>query len=391
MVDAMSEIDQEAPAREPFIRLSNERELHALIDTVPDAIIVIDKSGNIRSFSKGAEKMFGFSEADVAGENVSLLMPSPDRENHDGYIQRYLETGEAHIIGIGRVTTARHRDGNTFPINLSIGELKVDGTIGFVGFIRDLTEKREAERELHTLQAELAHVSRITSMGSLATSLAHELNQPLTAVANYANAARDLLEKPGEKELDLAREAMNECASEAVRAGQIVRRLRDFIERGDTDRRAVSLKRLVKEASALALMNGDGKGVQFETELDDDVDEVLVDPIQVQQIVLNLLRNALEAMQHIEFRRLRITSAAYGTDFVRVEVSDSGPGIEPHVAERLFHPFNSTKPSGMGLGLSICHSILNAHGGKIWVEPSELGGTSFHFTLPLATSEEDHG
>ncbi|MBO6767470.1 MAG: PAS domain S-box protein [Erythrobacter sp.] len=380
-METVDDSNQKAPS---FISLRNAEEMHALIDTVPDAMVVIDGEGSIRSFSKGAEEMFGYGEADVQGENVSLLMPSPDRENHDRYIRRYLATNEPHIIGIGRVTTARHRNGNTFPIKLSIGEIETAEGQGFVGYIRDLTESHATERELHTLQSELAHVSRISSMGSLATSLAHELNQPLTAVANYANAARDLLDEPGEENMALIREALEQCAAEALRAGQIVHRLRDFIKRGETERQIVSLRRIIQEAAALALMNGDGKGVDFETRLDASLDKVLVDPVQLQQVVLNLLRNALEAMLESPHRQLRVITTATEKAFVEVTVADSGPGLDSKIADHLFHPFKSTKSDGMGLGLSICHSIVQSHGGKIWVEPSDLGGTAFHFTVPLA-------
>lgn len=380
----LSDVANSPRTGRPFLSLQGDESLHALIDTVPDAMVVIDATGIIRSFSKGAETMFGYAEDEVLGDDVSLLMPSPDREMHDRFVSRYLETGEKHIIGTGRATTARHRDGSTFPISISIGELKVDGRIGFVAFIRDLTESLAAQRELHTLQSELAHVSRISSMGSLATSLAHELNQPLTAVANYANSARDLLREPTKENVALSQEAMDECAHQALRAGQIVHRMRDFISRGEIERRNASLQRLVQEAAALALMNGDGKGVDFETNLDPELDEVQVNPLQIQQVVLNLLRNALEAMLKVRHRKLRVTSSQSGENFVRVTVSDSGPGIEPNIAERLFHPFNSSKSSGMGVGLSICHSIITSHEGKVWVEPSDLGGTSFHFTIPLA-------
>jgi two-component system sensor kinase FixL len=377
-----------------FISLRTAEELHALIDTVPDAMVVADERGNIRSFSKGAEEMFGYTEAEVLGENVGLLMPTPDREAHDSYMKNYVETGEAKITGIGRVTTARHRDGSTFPIKLSIGDLDIgDLDIGkqrgFVAYMRDLTESRETERELHTLQSEIAHVSRISSMGSLATSLAHELNQPLTAVANYAHSARDLLNDPGPEQLALVREALDECASEALRAGQIVHRLRDFIKHGETERQIASLGRMIQEASALALINGDGKGVDFETVLDPKADRVIVDPVQLQQVVLNLIRNALEAMLDAPRKQLRVRTERQDDGFALVSICDSGPGLDQKVAERLFHPFNSTKPDGMGLGLSICHSIIQSHDGKIWAEPTSLGGTAFHFTVPLA--ETDNG
>lgn len=365
--------------------------LHGLIDTVPDALIVIDRSGAIIFFSRGAERMFGYDEAELIGENVSMLMPSPDRERHDGYLAHYLDTGQKRIIGIGRVTTARARDGTTFPIDLAVGEFAIDGEGVFVGFIRDLTESRETEQQLHSLQAELAHVSRISTMGTIATSIAHELNQPLTAITNYANAAAELAENPDEEKLALLREATIEIGKEAIRAGQVVQRLREFISKGETIHEFAGLSRLVTEATALALVNGDGKGVDIEVRLDHDRDRVLVDPIQIQQVLVNLIRNALEAMKPSTVKRLNITSQAHGDREVQVTVADSGPGLDPHVAERLFHPFVSTKESGMGLGLSICHTIITSHGGKIWAEPSPLGGTQFHFTLPTAHNGDDDG
>ena len=170
----------------------SEAHVRSILATIPDAMVVIDEYGQILSFSAAAEKMFGYTESDVLGENVSMLMPSPDRERHDGYLRHYRETGERKIIGIGRLTTARRRDGYTFPIELSIGEAWVGEKRIFTGFIHDITDRQQVELRLRDLQSELAHVGRISEMGSLASSLAHELNQPLTAIANYCEAARDL-------------------------------------------------------------------------------------------------------------------------------------------------------------------------------------------------------
>ncbi len=379
-----------APGELPALSMSGFH-LRAILDTMPEAMVVIDTHGRIVAFSTSAERMFGYREAEILGENVSILMPSPDRENHDHYLKQYLTSGEKKIIGIGRVTTARHRDGITFPIDLAIGEAQLAEERVFTGFIHNLAETRETERQVHQLQSELAHVSRISSMGTLATSIAHELNQPLTAIANYAEAARDLLNEPDDEAIRTVREALDECAAETMRAGQIVRRLRDFISSGESEREIASLGRLVNEASALALINGDGREVDVEIKLDPTGDSVLVDPIQIQQVVLNLIRNALEAMADSPIKRLQIISRKIEEGFVEVTVADSGPGLDPKVAERLFHPFVSTKASGMGLGLSICHTIVNGHGGRIWAMPSELGGTAFHFTLMDAELERDDG
>ena len=396
-----------------------EAHLRSILETVPDAMIVIDERGYILSFSAAAERMFGFSEDEVLGENVSILMPSPDRERHDGYLDRYLRTGERRIIGIGRVLTARHRDGATFPIELSVGEARIGDDRVFTGFIRDLTERQEAELRVHDLQSVLAHVQRVSEMGTLATSLAHELNQPLTAVANYVETARDMLEQNVEniaairKSLDqpiatladevpaarkmlennaetiaIVREALDECASQSVRAGQIVRRLRDFISRGEIERRIESLQRLITESSALALVGAGDQIIEVDVRLDPGTDRVLVDRIQIQQVLLNLIRNAIEAMADAPVQRLLIYSEQEPGGFVRVTVADSGPGLSEDVAERLFEPFRSTKESGMGLGLSISATIVAAHGGRIWAESSNLGGTAFHFTVIDADSEE---
>ena len=368
---------------------AQEAHLRSILETAPDAIVVIDVKGHMLSFSASAERMFGYKEVEVLGENVSILMPSPDRERHDGYLERYMRTGERRIIGIGRVLTARHRDGATFPIELSVGEARIGDDRVFTGFIRDLTERQEAELRVHDLQSVLAHVQRVSEMGTLATSLAHELNQPLTAIANYVEAARDMLETPPDKEtLATIREALDECAAQSVRAGQIVRRLRDFIARGESERRVESLQRLITEASALALVGAGEQDLEVDARLDSAADRVLVDRIQIQQVVLNLMRNAIEAMAESPVRRLLVTSENEAGGFVRVTVADSGPGLAQEVAERLFEPFRSTKESGMGLGLSISATIVTAHGGRIWAEPSKLGGTAFHFTVIDADSEE---
>ena len=368
---------------------AQEAHLRSILETVPDAMIVIDERGYILSFSAAAERMFGFREDEVLGENVSILMPSPDRERHDGYLERYIRTGERRIIGIGRVLTARHRDGATFPIELSVGEARIDNDRVFTGFIRDLTERQQAELRVHDLQSVLAHVQRVSEMGTLATSLAHELNQPLTAIANYVEAARDMLQTPPDEEtLATIREALDECAQQSVRAGQIVRRLRDFISRGESERRIESLHRLVTEASALALVGAGDQELEVDVRLEPRADRVLVDRIQIQQVLLNLIRNAIEAMEEQQDPRLLIYSEKEPGGFIRITVADSGPGLAPEVAERLFEPFRSTKESGMGLGLSISATIVEAHGGRIWAEPSTLGGTAFHFTVFDADSEE---
>jgi len=367
--------------------VGNATHLRSILETIPDAMVVIDEAGRIISFSKAAERLFGYAEAELIGENVSTLMPSPDRERHDSYIGRYTETGEKRIIGVGRLTTARRRDGKTFPIELAVGEARIGEGRVFTGFIRDLTERQETEKRLHTVQDELAHVSRVTAMGTLATSIAHELNQPLTAIANYVETASELLADPAEGTIAIVREALDECAKEAVRAGQIVRRLRDYISRGDTERQVAPLARLVNEACALAFVSSGSQSLDLTVNISPD-DLVLVDRVQIQQVLVNLIRNAMEAMQETPHGRLTISAIRREPGCIEMIVSDSGPGLAPEVAARLFEPFVSTKATGMGVGLSISRTIIDAHEGRIWADASPHGGTSFHFTLPDADEGE---
>ena len=258
-------IDQTKPAN-PALLHSADALQATILATVPDALIVIDETGTILLFSEAAHRMFGYDDAEVLGQNVKILMPGPDRDRHDDYMRHYMETGEAHIIGIGRVTTARRRDGSSFPIELAIGEAQTDHGRLFTGFIRDLTEVQRAERRLNDLQTELSHISRVSAMGSLASALAHELNQPLTAIASYAEGARALLGDdgtPGQDSIAMVREALAEASAEALRAGQIVRRLREFISRGDSEKRVERLRRLVTEAAALALTGAGACGSRW--------------------------------------------------------------------------------------------------------------------------------
>lgn len=371
---------------------SQESHLRSILSTVPDAMIVIDDQGMILSFSAAAERLFGYTEAELRGANVNILMPSPDRERHDNYIRRYLETGEKRIIGIGRLVFAQRKDGSTFPMELSIGEASGEAHPLFTGFIRDLTERHKTEERLESLQSELIHVSRVSAMGTMASTLAHELNQPLTAVANYVEAIRDMLAKPEPDDIPMIREALDDTAKEALRAGHIVRRLRDFVARGEVEKTIENLPILINEAAVLGLIGAREKAVEPRFDLDPYASPVLVDKVQIQQVLINLIRNAVEAMADGPVRQLTVSSRPDVPGFVRVVVADTGPGISPEVAAQLFTAFVSTKAEGMGLGLSICRTIVEANGGRIWAQPGEMGGTEFHFTLVSAKAgDRDDG
>lgn len=371
-----------------------KRETHvrSILETVPDAMVVIDEGGVMRDFSAAAERTFGWTADEAIGRNVSLLMPDPYRTAHDGYLARYYRTGEKRIIGKGRVVVGERKNGSTFPLELAVGEMQADGQRFFTGFIRDLTERQQAEDRLQELQNELVHVSRLTALGEMASALAHEINQPLSAIANYLTGSRTLLareEVPHERIAD----ALERAATEALRAGDIIRRLRDFVARGETERRIESLPKLVEEASALALVGAKEHGIRVQYDFNAEVDLVLADKVQVQQVVLNLIRNAIDSMtvSDLAQRELTISIESAEDHMARVRVTDTGPGIAPAVAKQLFQPFITTKRTGMGVGLSISRTIVEAHGGKIWAGPRRGGGAEFAFTLERVGKEDPVG
>jgi two-component system, LuxR family, sensor kinase FixL len=363
--------------------------LQAILATVPDAMVLIDEHCVITSFSAAAERLFGYAADEVLGKNVSMLMPEPHRSAHDGYIQRYLQTGEKRIIGIGRVVEGQRADGTEFPMELSVGEAHTGEHRAFTGFIRDLTERYATEAQLQKLQSELIHASRLSAVGTLASALAHELNQPLTAVANYVSAGRDMVGEDRPETQEMLREALDEAAKEAVRAGQIVRRLRDFVSKGELDTQILSLAKLVNDATTLGLVGAREQGVEWWIDIDPDIDNVLADRVQIQQVMVNLMRNAIEAMHDSSTKHLVIRARSHRQNQVEISVSDTGHGLSDDMSGQLFQPFVSSKAQGMGLGLSICRTIVEAHGGKLSVAPNPDGGTIFRFTL-TRVSRESH-
>lgn len=366
----------------------SELHLRSILATVPDAMIVIDSKGRIMLFSVAAEALFGWRESEVIGKNVSMLMPENDSRNHDSYLERYLTTGERRIIGIGRIVVGRRRDGTDFPMELSVGEARSEGHRIFTGFIRDLSEQQRAEFKMKELQSELIHVSRVSAMGTMASTLAHELNQPLTAIANYLQAGETLLERRGEDESSPLREAVREAADEALRAGQIVRRLRDFVSKGDVDRHVEDLPDLIDNASRLALTGARERGVRAFFHFDRMSRNVVADRIQIQQVIVNLVRNAIDAMTQATDRNLTISTLPPEDGMIEVTIADTGSGISDMIGDKLFEAFSSSKEGGMGLGLSICRTIVEAHGGRIWANSAVGDGTVFHFTLPSAELDD---
>jgi two-component system sensor kinase FixL len=387
-MSAQTRSSQEFAAMEAALQVAEAR-LRSILETVPDAMILIDERGRVESLSTTAERLFGYLADEVVGQNIKMLMPTPHREQHDGYLKRYLATGERRIIGIGRVVVGQRKDGTTFPMHLTVGELRLADRHYFTGFIRDLTDQQLTEARLKELQSEVTHMSRFTALGEMASTLAHEINQPLTAISNYLKGCQRLLEQIEIEQAPVLRDAVGKAADQALRAGHIIRRLREFVARGESERRVESLPKLVEDASTLALVGTKENGVEVSFRLHAAAELVLADRIQIQQVLVNLIRNAIEVMADSPNRRaLEIATVANADETVEISVADSGAGIAPEVAAHLFQPFVTTKRRGMGLGLSICRTIVEAHGGRIWVDARPGGGTIFRFTLRAAKFEE---
>lgn len=368
---------------------TREAHLRSILDTVLDATIVSDHEGTIVSFNAAAERQFGYSEDEVVGENLRMLMPQPYRQEHDGYLHRYLTTGEKRIIGVDRVVVGQRKDGSTFPMKLAVGEMRTGGKRFFTGFVRDLTEREESAARLQEIQTELARLARLNEMGEMASTLAHELNQPLSAIANYVHGGARLLQDWEGEKAERLRAALYEAGEQSLRAGQIIKHLREFVTKGETDKSPQLIRQIVEEAAALALVGSREKGVRTVFDFPSGADLVMVDRIQIQQVLTNLMRNGIEAMKDASRRELRVSIRRSSVDEVTVVVEDSGVGISEEIADQLFKPFITTKPGGMGIGLSISKRIVEAHGGQMTVSRSALGGASFGFTLPAYEDDDD--
>ena len=366
-------------------RLEAHRDYLAdLVESSNDAIVAGTLDGRIASWNKAAEKMFGYTAGEVVGLSLSVLSPPDRRQEAEDIFQRLMGGGGA----IHYETTLLKKDGTPMltAVAASLVHTRSGEIRGASAIMRDITEERAAEERLQSLQAELIHLSRWNTMGMMAATLAHELNQPLTAAVNYVRAARRLMdvEKP---ELVRIGEFLDQAVSETKLAGGIIRSLRDFIDKRETPRAVEDLNQVVGEAISLSGVTGSDSTVNLETRLAASLPSLLMDKIQIEQVLLNLIRNAMDAMRDQEERTLTIQTAMGEPGFVLVSVTDNGPGIAPEITSQLFQPFITTKEKGMGVGLTICQSIIEGHGGRIWAEENKPRGTAFRFQLSMEKTQ----
>lgn len=364
----------------------------ALLDAAVDAIVVIDEEGRIQSFSRAAEKIFGYSKSEAVGQPVETLMPSPYREEHAGYLKSHLSGAPPKIIGIGREVVGQRKDGSTFPLYLSVGEVSSSGRRSFVGILRDVSDQKKMEQEQLRLHEEaqlnrerLAHAGRLQILGEMAAGIAHEINQPLSAISTYAQAAGRLLQS-GKSETREQLEILDKIAVQAQRAGEVIRRIRALAADGETSRQIVEINDVVGEVLELAVIDARAHEYILEADLTQSLPSIRADRIQIQQVLLNLVRNAIEAMLDGDSpgEVIQVRSGLDEEGRVEVCVVDQGVGLAEQDEDSVFDPFFSTKPSGLGIGLSICRSILQAHGGEMGFRRNQGPGMTFFFNLPAA-------
>ena len=362
--------------------------VRAIMDSAVDAIVTVDQRGVMRSFNRAAERLFGFGREEAVGQPISLLMPEPHSSRHQQYIERYLATGEAHIIGIGREVEAQRKDGSTVPVYLAVSEFEVAGERRFIGILHDIS----AELEVRELRERLAQAEGVSALVETTATLAHELNQPLAALATYAQAARN--HAAGEDSARLVA-TLDKLVEQSLRAADVVERVQRLVKglAGGTEyTQRADINILLAGVVAMARTDARRRGVYVLYEQPEHLPAVRCDPVQIQQVALNLVRNAIDAAARGDGSERAIVRiyARSGKGVLRVCVEDNGNGVAESEREAVFEPFHTNKPQGMGLGLAICRTIVANHGGALAFHNNTQGpGATFHFTLPTAAGEPD--
>jgi len=364
------------------IKDANER-LIALLDAAVDALVIIDGKGNIELFNSAAQKMFGYTKPEVFGRNIKMLMPAPFSIDHDKYLSSYLNSDEAKIIGKGRKVKGKKSNGEEFPIFLSVGEVKNSSHLQFVGIIRDISEQERDRIEARESSERLSHASRLSSMGELAAGIAHEINQPLSAISSYAQASKRLLESPTQDNKLKVVATLDKICEQAIRASEVIHRLRTFVKKRVAQRESVDLNALILETVNLAKVDTRILDHHILLKLcHNKRPRLLADPVQIQQVLLNLIRNGIDAMEHNKGAPLLIHCQWLSDIKIEVSIIDCGIGIDEKVSGDIFNPFFTTKETGMGMGLSVSQTIIHAHGGNIYFAPTQNSGCVFSFSLP---------
>ncbi len=365
----------------------SEARLASVFDTAVDGIVVINDRGQVLAFNKACEKLFGYEAIDLLGRNVNRIMPDDYAREHDRYVKNYVVTGEKKIIGIGREVQGRHKDGTVFPIELSVGEASTPAGRQFIGILRDLRQRKQIEERLAKTQAQLLHMTRMSAMDEMGAAIAHELNQPLTAVLLYLQTVSRKAKVDGSIDVNILN-VIDKAVREAERAGDIIQRMRQLVEKKAPARETIVVADLVRNCLEMAEL-GISEGPSFlRGDIADELPLLEADPVQIRQVLINLLRNAREAVADLNDRQVTL-SVRQNSHLLEFRVTDNGPGVPPELVDSLFKAFSGKKQKGVGLGLAISRSIAQNHGGDLKHEPNPNGqGASFLLTLPVDLLEE---
>lgn len=384
MPDAPTPIEENELERTRERLSDREARLNAVLDTAVDGIITIDEHGVIESVNAATERIFGYTAAELEGRNVKLLMPAPDRDRHDDYLARYRSSGVAKIIGIGREVEGLRKDGTRFPADLAVSEFSVGGRRLFTGMVRDISDRHMAEEEARRRREELAHAARLSTIGELSSGIAHEINQPLTAIVSFAEACLRML-RGGKSDSKMLEDALEQIAAQGQRAGHITRQLRRLGRKGAREEADVDINGVVRDLLTLVRGELDTEDITLHLMLDESLPPVQCNRIQIEQVVLNLMRNAMDVLEQDDAgaRELTIRTHA-GTDGeIVLELEDSGGGFGDTGPERIFETFFTSKPDGLGMGLSISRTIIQDHGGRLWASEG-ADGAIFHVAIPAS-------
>jgi two-component system sensor kinase FixL len=354
----------------------------AIVDSAVDAIITVDDQGGIESFNQAASAMFGYRVDEVRGQHCRKLVAADYYREFDRFFQRDRRPAGASPASVDLNASDKH--GRNFPIVISMREILDVGECKYVILIRDLTEQRDAERQVREQRDMLAHVDRLNTLGEMAAGIAHEINQPLTAISMYAQSSLRFLHR-GQPELERLEDALAKLSQQAHRAGAVIERMQEMTRPHQSHQQTVDAERLLREIHELGEVEAQIRNFIIILRHDDRLPPVICDAIQVQQVILNLLRNGMESMRSKRCNpgsKIVLQARKKGKR-LRISIIDSGLGVSPDLARMLYQPFTSTKESGMGLGLSISRSIIAAHGGQLEFSNNRGGGATFYFDLAV--------
>jgi two-component system sensor kinase FixL len=366
----------------PMNRYDEQAWLAAIVEGSDDAIIAKDLHGIVTGWNAAAERLFGYTSTEMLGHRLTVIFPA-DRLQEETMILDRITRG----VRVEHYETERqHKNGRIFPVSTTVSPIRDADrrVVGASNITRDLSERQEQQKRVRELQSELVHTQRLSELGQFVSALVHEVNQPLTAINNYVSACRRLVAAGN---LAAITTAIQRIEDQTHRTRDVVRRIRDFVRKREIALRPEDLADVVNEAVELTRDSARGEDVRLRTELPHAV-RVEADRVQVQQVLFNLMRNGIEATQGCSRREISIIAQPAEQGMVQVCVADSGPGLAAAVQSRLFQPFVTTKPDGMGMGLSVCRTIIEAHGGRLWADaPGDTGadtGAVFRFTLKAA-------